>query len=368
MTGKRTLFGWELRRLMTPITALVVAVLFLLSAARSVTVYGGRVRRETLDYEAYVNENCFGPITDELVAEYAEKYEYARDLISNEKRAEMSAEYTAGNLTQAEFFSFLEEAEKTRLGYITLGSVYEKTVELDKIRNDTGVVPWLIPTENLGRMLGRDINVFLLAALVVVFSRVYSPDYAKKSSEGSFASILSTTKRGRRELFHARLASALTVSLIISALFVACDVIIGVAYTPRFFDVLGAPASSITALATAGGLSVGSFFCIMIIYRLAACLIITLLLFSASYFLKKVPPTLFAIALVTLLPYVFVYIGFYEARYIDITAALAGGKLIIRSAEMELFGSTFGFACALLFGWLAIAVAATIAVRQKTGK
>ncbi len=115
-------------------------------------------------------------------------------------------------------------------------------------------------------------------------------------------------------------------------------------------------------------MTVGGFLAVSAAVRFAACVMLTLLTCAASFFLKKLLPTLFAVASVTLLPYALVYIGFLDVMYIDFTAALAGGKLLLRSAELTAGGGAFTFAWALLLGYAALTAAAAMLVRHKTGR
>ena len=282
----------------------------------------------------------------------------------------MKGKYLAGEIEYQEYRMFLTQTGHAEAELKTVDRILKRADDLcHNGKNKSGTF-WLVPETAISRILGRDMNVFLLFAILLIFSRIYSVDYAAKSSEDRFASILRTTRRGRRESFYAKAAAALLVSLAIAAAFVTIDLCIGVTAcgTGRFFDILSAPVSSIEGYEAFGSMTVGVYLLSVVLLRFAACIIIAYLTCAASFAVKKLPPTLFLVATATLLPYTLVYMGVGVLRYVDITAMLSGGKLLTRSAEMGLFGTAFGFACILLGGWLAVAVAATIAVRHKTGK
>lgn len=115
-------------------------------------------------------------------------------------------------------------------------------------------------------------------------------------------------------------------------------------------------------------LAVGGFLTFTTVLRTISYLPFTLLCCSASFAVKKLPPALFIVTMITLLPYVLVYMGFPKMMYVDFTAVLAGSKLLTRSAQFDVFGGSFTFAAALLVGFVLIAAAGTLYTLRKTGK
>ena len=363
-----SLFGFELRRLMSaPVTALVAALL-ILSALDSYRIYSAKLSSSMSAYESYVSENCLGPVTAEVSEHYRELYNYAREFTSVEHRNEVGEEYAEGKITYDEFIEYLDEARELGRDITSLEMLNSALSYLERTARDTGAAVWLMPSSRLERMLGRDVNVFLLAALAFVISRTYAADYAGKSSEGNFAAILRTTRLGRRTLFRSRLLVSVLLSVAFALLFSMSDIAVGAAVSERFFDVLSAPSASMEPFHALGGVTVGGFIALSLFARVAASVMIAVLTCAASYFTKNAASTLFVTALFTLLPYALVYIDVPGMKYADITVMLAGGRLFTRSAELVVGGSPFAFAAILVCGYGAVAAAASLAVRAKVGK
>lgn len=358
-----SMFVWECEKLLTPAMVIVVAALLILSAHDSEEYYGEHISRGQLAYEEYINEHLFGPLTDEKIDYINERVEYTNEYTSEERLLlVMKGPYE-------ELIDFLDKRDEAMAESSILESVKDDLDRLSAIREEDGVDGWFMFDVNVGRILSRDINIYMLAAIVIVFSRMYAPDYAGKVSEGNFASILRTTRRGRRASYRAKLSSAAAVSLLIGLLFIITDAAIGISSAGRFFDIMSAPLISIRSYADMNtNITVGAYFAIICALRAASCVMIALITSAASFALHKLPATLFAVSMFTLLPYALVYMGVKALRFVDITAMVSGGKLMTRSSAMAIGGSPFAFAAIFVCGYAAVTAAASLAVRAKTGK
>ncbi len=359
-----TVFAWECGKLLTPAIILTVVILLILSARDANNYYNARISEGELRYETYVNEHLYGPATDEKQSYIYERMSYTSEMTSEARFHEM-LENSAGD----ELYTFLDERNEAMAEAAMLGMASEKMRYLQSLEDDIGERGWFIFDVKLDRILSRDINIYMLAAVIIVFSRMYGADYAGKVSEGNFAAILRTTRRGRRSTYRAKMLSALAVSLLTAAAFIAVDVSFGIASTDRFFDLLSAPLLSVAKYAGMhSDITVGAYLMLVVAARAAACIIIAYLTCAASFALHRLPSTLFAVSLFTLLPYALVYMGVLALRYVDITAMFAGGKLFTRSAELAVGGSPFAFAAMLVCGYTAVTAAASLAVRAKVGE
>lgn len=363
-----SLFRWECEKLMTPGVSALLVILLIASGYASFSSYGKSIPRSWREYEAYVSENFMGELDDEKREYIKMLCEEKRFIASDESREYMTDAYRRGEITWDEYVAFLDSRDSASAELTMLTVVSERVGYLDAAEDETGIRGWLMPDAMLSRILGRDINVFLLFAVVIVFSRMYTADYAKKSSEGEFSSILRTTARGRRKQFRAKFASAAVISVILAAFFEITDLAVGITSTEYFFDVLAAPVSSIEQYRLLGGMTVGEYVALTELLRLFSYVILAMLICVASYMAKKLPPTLFIVAAFTLLPYVLVYMGQLMLRYVDFTAMLAGGKLLLRSAEFAVAGGTYTFAEIFLLAASILTALSTLCVRCRTGK
>ena len=364
----KTLFGWECSKLATPASIVLVILLLSAFAYDAYRTYGEAVSEEERAYETYLDLHLFGELTDEK-AEYIEKRnELIAILASDDSQEELLAAYSRGDITAEEYFAYLDGRDEAKAESLMIGRAAEDMAYLKALGSETGTRGWLFSRVSISRLLGRDVNIFLLAALIVIFARVYVPDFAGRSSEGSFMTIQRTTRRGRRASFRARTLSVLILSFCVFVLFEAVDLLFGIAATHRFFDILSAPVSSIEAYRSLDGISIGGCIALILALRFCGYLIVAYLTVSASYITKRTPPTLFILAAFTLLPYVLVYMGALELRYIDFTAMLAGGKLLTRSADFALGGGVYTFASLLVAGYSVLTLAASQYVRYKTGR
>ncbi len=360
----RSLFAWEVRKIFTPVTAAVTAALLVFSVIEAQRTYSEYIMESDRIYEEYVSAHVFGEYSDASRDYLSERKTVLEEISSDERADEEKSKYLSGKIEFGEYRAFLSESGKAEAELGIVKKIMKHVTAMEK----EGGPFWLFPNTMISRILGRDMNIFLYAAVVFLFSRICAADYASKSSEGAFASILRTTKRGRRESWRARTMAALAVSAGITAAFEAVDIIVGAAHTERFFDILGAPMLSIEKYAAFGGMTVGGYLLLVIAIRSLAHIMLALLTVAASFIVRRVSLALFVTAAVTLLPYALVYMGVAALRFADLTAALAGGKLLLRSAEFSVFGGTYTFAALFLLAFLCLTLSVTFYVRHKTEK
>lgn len=363
-----TLFGWEAERIMTPAAIFAVIALFGLSVYTSAERYTEPIPPSFVEYEKYLDENWAGELTDEKYEEIKAKFEEVSFLSALEARDELMKRYTRGEITFEEYVAFLESIADASDEAALLEAVKSRADHLHTLKAETGVTGHLFADTHISRILGRDVNFFLLIAVIAVFSRMYAPDHAKKSSEGEFAAILWTSKRGRRGVFRARFAAASLGAFVIALMFEGVDLIIGIAYTEGIADVLSAPVSSIEQYRALGPMTVGAYLAVTTLLRTLAYIPLAHLCCALSFAVKKLSPTLFGAAVFAFLPYVLVYMGQRAMRFFDVTSALAGGKLLLRSADAARFGGAYGFALVFLAAYALVAAVAVMLVRRRTGE
>ncbi len=363
-----SLFRWELYRMLPVGTVLLLIILYGASVFTSVSRYGEPLSERWSEYEDYVKENFIGPVDEEKSEEILALRDEKTYLSSSEGIEYMMGEFGSGNITLDEYSEFLNSIDGLRDEALALETLADRVEYLDGLREQNGTVGWAMPDAMLTRVLDRGVNWFLLFAVIVLFSRTYAQDYAKKSSEGEFYSILRTTRHGRRRLFRVRYGAVAAAAFALALLFECTDLFIGVAHTDYISKVLGAPASSLPTFGAVRGLSVGGLLAVEALLRTLPYVLLALICASASFALRRVSTALFAVAAVTLLPYAIAYMGQPLFRYADVIPMFSGGELLVRSAEFGTFGATYGFALLFAACYAALAVAAALLVRRKIGE
>lgn len=364
-----SLFAWECRKLLTPgVTALVI-LLLLCSVYLDFDAYDVRLPDSIIEYESYVNENLLGAYTEEKAAALSLAYEENKRLTSSETYDDMTDKYYYGEITAEEYGSYLTERDAAVRVRDALERASAQSAYLEALASSTGINGWYLSEYRLTPILSRGFDVCLLAAVIVIFSRVCPPDYAAVAQSGDFASIARTTRRGRRASYSAKVLSVLAVSLAVAAVFTLADFAVSLSRVPHITKILSAPVVSISRYGSLDtDMTVAECLAAAAALRFLSCAAIACITAAASFAFKKTAPTLFFAAAVTLLPYVLVNLGVDIAKYIDMTAMLSGFGLLFRSAELSVFGSVSSFALLLSSGVAAASAAALLAWRKTVGK
>lgn len=365
----RSLFVWEFSKLMTARSVLVVLLLAAVSAYTSYGYYTEKESDSEAAYEKFIANEWYGPLTIEREAEFYARREEIDGYISDTAYSDMTEAYASGEITAEEYEDFTTGYRRAIRESPMMDRLEEAVARISKVRNESGVVGWLIPTGGVSRLLGRDVNVWRLAAVVIVCVRLYTPDHAGRVSESDFALISKTTKRGRRSLFRAKLSAAATVAVMISLIFEAADLLIGLTVTDGLPELFAAPVLSLWNYAMfRDGITVGGFIAAAAVIRFAATLMLALLTGALSFVLKRMMPTLLAVAMFTLVPYALVYMGMLTFRLLDFTAALSGCRLLRLSAVSVFFTGIYTFAAVDLVGFAVLTLAALLFVRSRMGR
>jgi hypothetical protein len=69
----------------------------------------------------------------------------------------------------------------------------------------------------------RDMDVYLLIALIALCYGIFTVEYSEKGSQSGFSAILRTTRRGREKTFGAKLTACVPLSALTGLAFRLCD-------------------------------------------------------------------------------------------------------------------------------------------------
>ncbi len=360
-----TLFGWEIHKLFPASVIFTVAALLVASVYSSYSTYFRALKNA--EYNEYISENFFGEYSEEMKTAIANRREELSYMQSPEKRNEILRSFLDGKISKAEYESLLSELDRVSSEETLLRKLSGKMAELDLLNRETGITGWIFAEDAVSELIGGGFDVFLFAAVVLIFSRQYVYDgggVGKRPNTG-FPQTLSVTKRGRWQIFKAKFSSAIAVSFAVAVVFTLSEFFLAISMTERFFEFLSAPVASIKAYSAIGDITVGEYLSLTFVFRVFGYVMLAVITTAASYAVRKLPPTLFIVSFLTVLPYLLVYVGVSALKYVDFTAILSGGKLLIRSFESS---ASLWFAVGLSAVYATAAFAASAWVRQKTGK
>ena len=228
---------------------------------------------------------------------------------------------------------------------------------LEKKESTTGIKGWFAYDTGWKKLYSGDADLFLYTAILLLLTGSFASEYLSRSSSGGFSQIMRATKNGRNRTFYAKLISSGTIAATLTVLFNAVD--IAVIFGGYDMAAFNAPLVSIEYFgAVKSDITIGGYLAVFLLLRLAASLIMAMLVCALSELLCRYIPVLGSVAVLTLLPALFAYFGLAAADKISFLNLLAGTPLYLESANMSLFGNGW----AMLALWIVAAGAAVWAM------
>ncbi|MGN1410597.1 MAG: hypothetical protein ACI4XJ_10555 [Eubacteriales bacterium] len=269
------------------------------------------------------------------------------------KQSEMQRAYVNGEIDFDEYRAYLSDYNYAYSRSQLLEVIENHADYLIEKEAETGVKGWFMYDTGWAKMYSEKADLFLYAAILLLLTGTFASEYVSKSSSGSFAQLLRSTKNGRNRTFYAKLISSGMIALILALLTGAADVVVIV----LGYDLpsMNAPLLSMEMFSEVeGSITVAQYFAVFFVMRMAASLIMAMLVCALSELLAKYIPVLGTAVVLTLLPALCAYFGLASAEKISFLNLLAGTPLFIQSAEVSLFGNGY----AMLVLWLIVAAAA----------
>ncbi len=300
------------------------------------TVLEGEITEEKLDYIKTEREN----ITEILSRQGLMQESYANGLITFDEYRNYLSDYNYA-YSRSELLTIIE----AHADYLA-----EKEAE-------TGVKGWFIYDTGWKKMYSTDADLFLYGTILLLLTGSFAAEYASKSSSGGFAQLLRSTINGRHRTFYAKLVSSGMIAVILAFLTGAVDVVVII----NGYDLpaMNAPLLSMQMFRdVTGSITVAQYAVLFFAMRIAAALIMAMLVCALSELLARYIPVLGTAVILTLLPAMCAYFGLKAAEKVSFLNLLAGTPLFLQSAQAELFGSGY----AMLWLWLTLALAAVTAM------
>ena len=296
-----------------------------------------------------------GEVTDEKLAYLTEERAMINETLA--RQTEMQQAYVNEEIPFEEYRDYLSDYNYAYSRSELLSVIEAHAEYLAQKEAETGVRGWFVYDTGWKKMYSEDADLFLYAAILLLLTGSFAAEYVSKSSSGGFAQLLRSTKNGRHKTFYAKLISSGMIALTLALLTGTVDAAVIVAGYD--LPAMNAPLASMQMFAdVTGAITVGQYFAVFFLMRMAGALLMAMLVCALSELLARYVPVLGTAVILTLLPALCAYFGLSAAEHVNFLNLFAGTPLFLQSAEVALFGNGY----AMLTLWLAIAVAAVSAM------
>ena len=214
------LVPYEWKKIHLAALLLVIAALLYLKCAFVADDVGNMQNYFQTRYRTYISE--LQPLSTEeqeayLVAERAR----LDDILEQYDTVQTSRWY--GHIESEEYFAYMELYHAA----ISEESIFEEVqqyVEMVHRGNKaTGAQAKIIYDTGYNHYFTRDMDVFLLIALIALCYGIFTIEYSEKGSQSGFSAILRSTRRGRERTFCAKLWACVPLCACVSFAFRLCD-------------------------------------------------------------------------------------------------------------------------------------------------
>lgn len=333
---------------------IVVALLLAVKCGYSISTNSPARSYADSVYKEYMT-SLEGELTDEKLDYLAAEREMINSTL--EKQQPMQQAYINDEITFDEYRAYLTDYNYAFSRSELLKVIENHAAYLERIEAESGQKGWFAYDTGWKKLYSGDADLFLYTSILLLLTGSFASEYLSRSSSGGFSQILRATRNGRDRTFFAKLISAGTISAVLTILFNAVD--LAVIFAGYDMPSADAPLVSIELFGSVrSGITIGGYLAVFLMLRLAASLIMSMLVCALSELLCRYVPVLGSVAVLTLLPGLFAYFGLAAADKVSFLNLLAGTPLFLESAKCSLFGSGWS----MLAVWIAAAGCAVIAM------
>ena len=288
-----------------------------------------------------------GELTDEKLGYIRAEREDIDSILR--QREQMQNAYRDGEIDFNEYYDYLARYNYAESRNELLKVIEEHAKYLAEADNGG----WFVYDTGWQKLYSGDADLFLYTAILLLLAGIFASEYFSRGEKGGFARILRSTKKGREQTFSAKLISAAIMSLTLTVITSAIDIIS--VFGNYEMPALSAPIVSIREFAAlTPSLTVGGYMAVFLVLRITGALLMAMLVCALSELLCRYLPVLGTVIVLTLLPAFCVGFGISAAEPLNFLNLLAGTPILINSAETALFGSDWG----MLAIWITAAAAA----------
>ena len=327
--GLRPLWVFELHKL-RPVLVLVMlaAIVFARVAYLDGTVGSMAQMHEALYYQ-YIAE--FAPISAEEREEQIRAERERIDGILSQKDSKLE-QYLSAEINLDAYTAYLDQYADA----FPKDSALERVEEYVRYLNRRSVDGSVAPIYDTGWKVYFNLapDLFLCAAIVLFCTPIFSMEYISTSSSGGFARILRTTRRGRRDVFAAKIGLSLCVSVCLAILFRGISL-----WRVAENYLLGNLSAEIWRLTDfsviEGGMSIASYLVLDFALQIVAGLLLAGLAASLSCLCRNLPAALSLALILVGIPYLITTTAIPQLQSFSLPEFTAPATFVCRTAEQS---------------------------------
>ena len=336
----RTSFGFEAHKLLIAGKCLIFIIIALLIKIG--------VTENYMTYQSSVSDELYKEYMFMLEGEWSQE---KADYIDDERAAinavllvenEMEAKYAAGEIGFYDYNDYRKELYDAKVRDSIFTRVENHESYILKLRNHNTEAHFVYAT-GWNAMYSQTFDFILYGLLLTMMVFIFTVEF------NGMLPIVRATRNGRTKIFITKYALAVSLAIVISALFAYVDFCKMI----ELYD-FTAGSSPAQSLALWSGLPVPlSLRGIFILYeciKVAGFILLSILVVSISVITRKAIYSMAMTLLLTVVPFVLSCFGFGFAKYLDFTYLLNGSQYLVMSLDSTLYFIVFSL-CTLLISW-----------------
>lgn len=304
---------------------LLAAALLILKCFISAQEFYPRNSYSDAVYEEYMTVLA-GESTEEKQQYLTDERNYINENIA--KRSLMQSKYADGEITLDEYGDYLKEYNYS-VNREDIFSEVERHASYIARMNERGIDAWFLYDTGWKALFFSEFDPTLYAVILILFTGVFANEYNSKSSDGSFVSILRTTKNGRALTCRYKYFSAVIISVILAIVWNVVDIF--AILNSYALPLINAPLLSIEAFETFPyDITVAQYLIIFYAVRMLAAVLLACFILSLSAILHRHIAVMTTAAVVTLFPALLSYFGLAIFAQADFTALMRATPIFMQ--------------------------------------
>lgn len=355
------LISWELSKILRYGSLWILLLVFL-----GIQIISGIQVKENYvndfyyrDYLTYYLDIVEGEMTREKL-EYVEK-ELDHVAYLEERNMVIYEELMGGKITQEEYDDFKRQYTEAYEKKEALEILEEKRDYLKEHYEKTGVKGWFLADQGIKAFLSPTLNIPLYGAVLILCAMSFSMEYAGKNKNDRFASVLRSTKNGRRKTIRAKYSAVILMVIGLGIILYAME---AAAYINAYsFDstIWAAPLGSLSTYSQVDSeITIGQYIIVLYVMRIIALVITAVFMISVSVLAENLLLGVGTCVFTTMIPTVIASFGADNMKPMDFSSWFGINKYFCISAENNLFGNDFGLL--ILFTLILTAISSITAV------
>lgn len=349
-----SLIRHEMKKLLPGKTVIICILIIFAKLFSANLVYNGGVSYQTQIKQKFIEQYASDSL-DEEYRKVCERSEYYQLITSKSYVNDMAIKRIDGKITFEEYQSFREEYDEA-VNMIDLLNDYKSELEyLKEKEEETGISTKPIVSIGFVKLFSGDFDIALVALLTVVLCGVFSREY-----ESGFISLLRSTKKGRNDVFIAKIISVCLLTSLLSMAFYAVDLLF--VFNRYDMSFMSSPLFAVQRYScTTTAVTVGEYLLIVGIMRIAAYTLFGLLISGLSGTLCYEWSTA-GVTILVFIPYLLCKLGIGLFQYADVSVMLSFDRMyLLSSAKLSIMAL-------IVLVWSVIALIFNIESRKKLCK